>query len=101
MDSTNDNSFMSWIKINRLRENENYPGLYNFNMSIGPIRIKGMSYRPENGDKKGSLQWPRCTRWQPIIAAGPFVNDLRALLDSEIIALTVRDGESDETKLAA
>jgi hypothetical protein len=93
MDSKNDSSFMRYVTIHKLREHENYEDFYVFNLSIGPISIRGLTYNPESR----SIRWPKCSmngyKAQPIQSFGTFINDLRTKLDAEIANLRGHDEE--------
>jgi hypothetical protein len=87
MIAQNSKDFMDYVSIHKLREHEDYDDFYVFNLSVGLVSIRGLTYNRS----RGSIRFPKCqmngNTVFPVKAFGIFVNNLRTKLDREIAKL--------------
>lgn len=90
---------MDYVSIHRLRLHEHYEDFYIFNLSVGPVSIKGLTYNRSSG----SIRFPKCLMngyaVHPVSAFGAFINDLRIKLDQAIAKLDSEERTREEYEL--
>ncbi len=88
--------FMDYVSIHKLRVHEDYDDFYVFNLSVGLVSIRGLTYNRA----RGSIRFPKCQMNRntvfPVKAFGVFVNNLRTKLDREIAKLLGEDHDSED-----
>lgn len=93
------NRFMDFVSIHQLRKRERYEDFYIFNLSVGPVSIKGLTYTQSSG----SIRFPKCLmngyEVRPVHAFGTFVNELRVRLDQAISRLDSEGSTEEEYEL--